>query len=82
MVCQGALAKYLRPLFGQKGEIRCIFLGKKVIIITFKHGTTIFFPMTIFFQEASRKIGPKSARKYEASLPDRAYDPQASYNTP
>ena len=49
MVCQGALAKYLRPLFGQKGEIRCIFLGKKVIIITFKHGTTIFFPMTIFF---------------------------------
>ena len=59
---KGALAQFLGPLFGQKGELHCIFLGKKVIIITFKHGTTIFFPMTIFFQEASRKIGPKSAR--------------------
>ena len=31
-------------LFGQKENF-----GKKAIIITSKHGTTIFFPITIFF---------------------------------
>ena len=33
----------LLVLFGQKRELQCIFLGKKAIIITSKHGTTIFF---------------------------------------
>ena len=37
---RGALAQYLRALFGQKESI---FLGKKTIIIASKHGTTIFF---------------------------------------
>ena len=32
-----------------------MFLGKKAIIITSKHGTTIFFPITIFFQENVKK---------------------------
>ena len=32
-----------------KGELQSIFLRKKAIIITSKHGTTIFFPITIFF---------------------------------
>ena len=27
----------------------CIFLGKKAIFITSKHGTRIFFPITILF---------------------------------
>ena len=27
----------------------CIFLGEKAIIITFKHGTKIFFPISILF---------------------------------
>ena len=36
-------------------EFQCIFLGKKVIIITSKHGTTIFFPITIFFYEDFKK---------------------------
>ena len=35
--------------FRSKRELQCIFLGKKEIIITSKHGTTIFFPITIFF---------------------------------
>ena len=35
--------------FPAKIEIHCIFLGKKAIIITSKQGTTIFFPITIFF---------------------------------
>ena len=29
--------------FRAKRELHCIFLGKKAIIITSKHGTTIFF---------------------------------------
>ena len=32
-----------------KIELHCIFLGKKAMIITSKQGTTIFFPITIFF---------------------------------
>ena len=35
--------------FRTKKELQCIFLGKKAIIIKSKHGTTIFFPITIFF---------------------------------
>ena len=48
----GALAQYLRALFGKKG-LHCIFLWKKAIIITSKHGTTTFFPITIFFGSCS-----------------------------
>ena len=32
-----------------------IFLGKKAMIITFKHCTTIFFAVTILFQENFKK---------------------------
>ena len=39
---RGALAQYLRALFGQK-ENFAWFLGKKAIIITSRHGITIFF---------------------------------------
>ena len=35
--------------FRAKRELHCIFLGKRAIVITFKHGTTTFFPITIFF---------------------------------
>ena len=41
-----------------------IFLGKKAVIITSKRGTTIFFPITIFFWENLKRNGRKSARKY------------------
>ena len=34
--------------FRVKRELHCIFLRKKAIIITSKHGKTIFFPITIF----------------------------------
>ena len=39
--------------------LHCIFLGKKAIIITAKHGTTIFFPITILFQENVKKKCPE-----------------------
>ena len=41
--------------FRSKRELQCILLGKKEIIITSKHGTTIFFPITIFFYENLKK---------------------------
>ena len=41
--------------FRSKRELQWIFLGKKEIIITSKHGTTIFFPITIFFYENLKK---------------------------
>ena len=56
MGCTGALAQYLRALFGQKENFNVYF---STIIITFKHGTTIFFPITIFFEENVKKNQPK-----------------------
>ena len=43
MRCPGALGQYSSALFGQKRKLQIIFLDKKVIITTSKHGTTIFF---------------------------------------
>ena len=57
----------------------CIFLGKKAIIITSKHGTRIFFPITILFQENFKKKCPEKRSKIQTK---RAHAPWASYNTP
>ena len=55
---------YTRSVFTHaflaKRELHCLFLRKKAIIITSKHGTTIFFPITIFFVA---KLKDKLARK-------------------
>ena len=42
----------------------------------------LFFLLQSFSRKTSRKIGPKSARKYQASISDRAHAPCASHNTP
>ena len=47
--CPGGTRSVFTRAFRAKRELQCIFLGKKAIIITSKHGTTIFFPITIFF---------------------------------
>ena len=52
---RGALAQYLCA----KREFQRIFLGKKAIVIISKHGTTIFFPITIFFWENLKKNWPE-----------------------
>ena len=39
--------------------LHCIFLGKKAIIITSNHGTTMFFPITILSRKTLRKNNPK-----------------------
>ena len=45
-----------------------IFLGKKAIIITSKHGTRIFFPLQSYPKKTLRKNVPKSARKYKQNV--------------
>ena len=48
MVCPGGTRFVFTRAFWAKRVLHCIFLGKKAIIITSKHGTTIFFPSAIF----------------------------------
>ena len=43
MGCPGGTRSVFTRAFRAKRELQCIFLGKKAIIITSKHGTTIFF---------------------------------------
>ena len=51
MVCRGSTRSVFTREFWAKKELNRIFLGKNAIIITFKQGTTIFFPITIFCYE-------------------------------
>ena len=47
--------------FRPKRELQFIFLDKKVIIITSKHGTTIFFfPLQSFYRKTWEKLARKS----------------------
>ena len=64
MGCTGGTRSEFTLAFRPKRELHCIFLGKKVIIITSKHGTTIFFSHYNLSRKTLRKIGPKSARIY------------------
>ena len=58
---RGALAQYLRVLFGQKRELQGIFLGKKASMITSKHGTTIFFShYNLFLGKLEEKLARKA----------------------
>ena len=43
MECPGGTRSVFTRTFRAKRELQCIFLGKKAIIISSKHGTTIFF---------------------------------------
>ena len=46
--------------FGAKRDLHCIFLGKKAIIITSKHGTTIFFShYNLFLGKLEEKVARK-----------------------
>ena len=54
----GALAQYLLALLGQK-RTSLYISREKTIIISSKHGATIFFPITIFFYENLKKNWPE-----------------------
>ena len=49
MECPGGTRSVFTLAFRAIRELQRIFFGKKAIIITSKHGTTIVFPITIFF---------------------------------
>ena len=60
----GARSVFTRS-FREKRELHYIFLVKKAIIVTPKHGTTTFFPhYNLSLGKLFKKVGPKSARKY------------------
>ena len=83
MGCQGGSRSVFTHAFQAKRELRCIFLKKKVIIITSKHGTTIFFShKNLFLGKLKEKLAWKARVHTDASISDRAHAPWASHNTP
>ena len=63
MGCPGGHLLTIYSRFRAKRELHCIFLGKKAIIITSKHGTTIFFSHYNLFSKLKHKFARK-ARVY------------------
>ena len=64
MGCPAGTRSVITRAFRAKRELHCIFLEKKAIIITSKHGHNyLFFPLQSFSRKTQRKIGPKRGRK-------------------
>ena len=62
-----SLSIYAR--FRAKRELQCIFLGKKAIIITSKHGTTIFFShYNLFLGKFKGKLARKARVNTDVSI--------------
>ena len=59
----------LTRAFCAKRELHCIFFGKKAIIVTSKHGTTIFFS---HYNPFIGKLKEKLARKARVNT-ERVY---------
>ena len=57
--------------------LHCVFLRKKAIIITSKHCTTSFFPITIYCYSSKTlsKNALKGARLYEVNISECAHAP-------
>ena len=69
MDAQGALAQHLRALFEQKENF-------KVITITSKHGTTIFFSYyNLYLRKLKEKLTRTARVNTDASISDRADAP-------
>ena len=60
MGCPGALAQYLRALFGQKENFNEYFLGKRRPSLHLNTAQRSFFPITIFFLENKEKLVRKA----------------------
>ena len=83
MGCPGGTRSVFTRAFRAKRERHCLFLGKKVIIITSKHGTTIFFShYNLFVGKPKEKLARTARVNTDASISDRAHAPWASHNTP
>ena len=82
MGCPGATRSVFTRAFRVKREFQCIFLWKKAIVITSKHGTTIFFShYNLFLGKLKEKLARKARINTDASMWDRAHAPWASHNT-
>ena len=61
MGCPGGTRSVFTCAFRAKRELHCIFLGKKAIIITSKHDTTIFFShYNLFLGKLKEKLARKA----------------------
>ena len=81
----GGTRSVLARVFLAKREFPCIFLWKKTIIITSKHGTKIFFfffPLQSFLGKVKEKLARKANVNTNASISDRVHASWASNNTP
>ena len=57
----GSTRSVFTRAFRAKRELQCIFLEKKAIIITSKHGTTIFFShYNLFLGKLKEKLARKA----------------------
>ena len=82
MGCPGGTRSVFTRAFRAKENFNILFLGKKAIIITPRHGTTIYFSHYNLFLGTPREKSTCKARvNTDASISDRAHAPWASYNT-
>ena len=73
MGCPGGTRSVFTRTFRAKRELQCIFLGKKAIIISSKHGTTIFFShydllLAKFEEKLALKARVNTERVYRIEL--------------
>ena len=59
MGCPGGTRSVFTRAFRAKGELHCIFLGKRPLFLHPNTAQRSFFPITIFFQENLRKTWPE-----------------------
>ena len=69
MGCPRGTRSVFTRAFRAKRELYRIFLGKKAIIITSKHGTTIFFShYNLFLGKLKEKLARKARVNTDASI--------------
>ena len=69
MGCPGGTRSVFTRTFRAKRELRYLLLGKKAIIITSKHGTTIFFSYyNLFLGKLKEKLARKARVNTDASI--------------
>ena len=80
MRCPGGTRSVFTRAFRAKRELHCIFRGKKAIIITSEHGTTIFFShYNLFLGKLKESLARKARVITEGEYIGWCW---ASHNTP
>ena len=83
MGCPRGTHSVFTHAFQAKRELHCIFLGKKAIIITSKHGTTTFFSYhNLFLGKLKEKLARKACVNTNASISNPAHAPWAAHFIP